>query len=56
MPKLRTRPDQAAANPRVPAEPKLKLSWRYDGERLTGRWVETSAEQSAGAVRLPHVA
>ena len=56
MAKHYTRPDPVSANPRVPYEPKLKLSWTFDGERLTGRWIETQGEPPTRAIRLPHVA
>jgi hypothetical protein len=56
MPMPHTRTDPVAANPPMPSTPELKLTWQFDGERLTCRWNATPAEQLAVEIPLPDVA
>ena len=51
-----TRSDSTAANPRVQSAAELKLTWQFDGDRLTCRWIATSAEEPRVERQLPDVA
>jgi hypothetical protein len=50
-----TRTDPVTATPRVPSAAELKLTWQFDGERLTCRWIATSAEARRVERQLPDV-
>jgi hypothetical protein len=56
MPMPHTRTDSVATAPRVPSHPNLKLRWRFDGERLTCRWIAASAEAASAPVLMERAA
>jgi hypothetical protein len=56
MPMSHTRTDSVAARPRVRSATPLKLTWQFDGVRLTCRWIATPDEESGVPLPLPHVA